>query len=67
MRGIIYVLVVSAVIGVMAGLLLNGSPVAADTCSNVYCGPGDTSCGFQPSWDCYMSSSGSCSGNSLCW
>ena len=57
---------VSAFIGVMAGLLLNGSPVAADTCSNVYCGPGYYSCPYADNWDCIMSSNG-CTGAYVCW
>ena len=62
----IYVLLLSAFIGVMAGLLLNGSAVTADTCTNVYCGPGDTGCSFQDNWDCYMYN-GNCVGSGVCW
>lgn len=66
MRKTIYVLVLSAFIGAMVGLLLDGSPVAADTCSNVACGPGDAYCWFADNWDCYMSSGG-CTGANVCW
>ncbi len=66
MRKAIYVLVVSAFIGVLAGLLLNGSPVAADTCSNAYCGPGYSSCAYADNWDCILNSNG-CTGAYFCY
>jgi hypothetical protein len=60
----------SAVFGVVSGVLANGSTVGADVnserkaCSNTFCLPEDTVCYEYQNWTCVLS--GGCSGGERC-